>query len=168
MHSPSENFPIQEVKRGGVPCEHLDLTSNSKDIKCKIHSVLEEQNFKVCSNYNCFGSGNYVTQLFESIGFNWLENEPNLDNPDTQKIETTNLRFGFNFYERVFSDLFTIKSNDPIGFDTILNYFYSDFFNKFNQQLLLQSEVEVNEFMYKYKKIRTEMIEVLRIYNFIL
>jgi len=168
MHSPSENFPIQEVKRGGIPCEYLDLTSHSKNVTCQIHDVLEEKNFKVCTNYNCFGSGNYVSQLFESIGFDWLKNEPNLDNPDAQKVETTNLRYGFNFYERVFADLNSIKKTYPIGFETILNSFYSDFFTSFNQKLLLQTEVEVNEFMYKYKKIRTEMIEVLRIYNFIL
>lgn len=52
-------------KDAGVPCHHLLANS-----ACNIHDSLRENGFKGCVSYECFGAGQYVTQvLFE--GKDW-------------------------------------------------------------------------------------------------
>ena len=86
MHSPSDNFPIDDFKRANVPCLHLEVKDLESHFKCRIHDVLSDSKFVVCNNYTCNGAGQYVTNLFEEAGFTWLFDEPNYQDPENQNF----------------------------------------------------------------------------------
>ena len=50
-----DGFP--QNKPAGKPCMYLE-----ESFKCKIHHELAKRNMKGCIGYDCFGSGQYVTQ----------------------------------------------------------------------------------------------------------
>ncbi len=64
-YAKSADFPVD--KDAGTPCHHLKT-----NFACAIHNSLRENGFKGCVSYECFGAGQYVTQvLFE--GKNWRD-----------------------------------------------------------------------------------------------
>lgn len=46
-------------KEAGTPCRHLQ-----PDFMCGIHDKLQEQGFRGCTHYSCYGAGQRVTRLF--------------------------------------------------------------------------------------------------------
>ncbi len=63
--SKSDGFPTD--KESGTPCTNLQ-----KDFRCKIHNTLLEKGMKGCTNFDCFGAGQKVSQ-FTFKGKNWKE-----------------------------------------------------------------------------------------------
>ncbi|TYQ16511.1 UNVERIFIED_CONTAM: uncharacterized protein YjbI with pentapeptide repeats [Acetivibrio alkalicellulosi] len=63
--SPMDGFPIE--KEAGQPCINLQ-----SDFSCSIHKSLSKRGLKGCIAYDCFGSGQKVSQVsFE--GKSWME-----------------------------------------------------------------------------------------------
>lgn len=65
----SADFAID--KPAGQPCPHLE-----SDFRCDIHANLRQQGFRGCAVYDCFGAGQYVSQMSFS-GTDWRR-EPRL------------------------------------------------------------------------------------------
>lgn len=66
----SSDFPID--KPAGTPCRNL-----ADDFSCTIHQVLRPRGFTGCTTFDCFGAGQYVSQvLFD--GTSWV------DRPDSK------------------------------------------------------------------------------------
>lgn len=63
--SKSDGFP--EDKADGKPCVNL-----TNQYKCKIHRELEKKGMRGCIGYDCFGAGQYVTQVIYQ-GKTWRE-----------------------------------------------------------------------------------------------
>ncbi|MFB4213156.1 pentapeptide repeat-containing protein [Shouchella sp. JSM 1781072] len=63
----SADFP--KDKPSGVPCENLSINND-----CQIHDQLRNCGFKGCVTYECFGAGQYVSQVIY-IGESWRENK---------------------------------------------------------------------------------------------
>ncbi len=58
-------------------CKHLDQAQN----RCPIFDRLEEEGFTFCRDFDCYGSGHAVTELFKELGKNWMSH------PDIAEIE---------------------------------------------------------------------------------
>lgn len=66
----SSDFPID--KPAGTPCRNL-----ADDFSCTIHQALRPRGFTGCTTFDCFGAGQYVSQvLFD--GTSWV------DEPDSK------------------------------------------------------------------------------------
>ncbi|TCL78650.1 MULTISPECIES: pentapeptide repeat-containing protein [unclassified Curtobacterium] len=66
----SSDFPID--KPAGTPCRNL-----ADDFSCTIHQALRPRGFTGCTTFDCFGAGQYVSQvLFD--GTSWV------DRPDSK------------------------------------------------------------------------------------
>lgn len=51
-----DGFPYE--KPASIPCRHL-----TNDFMCDAHADLEQNGWKGCRSYDCFGAGNYVTDI---------------------------------------------------------------------------------------------------------
>ncbi|MBG9784872.1 pentapeptide repeat-containing protein [Shouchella lehensis] len=63
----SADFP--KDKPSGVPCENLLINND-----CQIHDQLKNCGFKGCVTYECFGAGQYVSEVIYS-GDSWRVNK---------------------------------------------------------------------------------------------
>lgn len=54
-------------KDAGTPCRHL-----TADHRCAIHNKRDEQGYKGCGSYTCYGAGQRVTQQMFA-GMSWLD-----------------------------------------------------------------------------------------------
>ncbi|MBT3916471.1 MAG: hypothetical protein HN731_04760 [Rhodospirillaceae bacterium] len=50
-----------------TPCKHLDQEHGS----CTIFDKLEDEGFTFCRDFDCYGGGLAVSNLFKEIGKNW-------------------------------------------------------------------------------------------------
>lgn len=76
-HNPDAGFPA--LKPLNTPCRHLAV-----DFRCGVFDTLEDEGFKVCRAYDCFGAGPAVTDRMRAEREGWTREDvaratPHLD-----------------------------------------------------------------------------------------
>jgi len=61
---PYDHYP----KPAGETCKNLDCTTR----QCAVFDRLETEGFVHCRNFDCYGAGPVVAELFKGMGKNWL------------------------------------------------------------------------------------------------
>ena len=54
-------------KPARTPCKHLDIEGGN----CTIFDKLEDKGFDFCRDFDCYGGGFAVSEIFRQIGKNW-------------------------------------------------------------------------------------------------
>lgn len=106
-HNIEDGFPLDEDKRMGDPCPHLELdpTNIQGLYKCQIHNNLRRLGWKTCAGYTCHGAGQAVSAFFEEMGIKWAEESPDpedLDAVDARDNKVGNFFFAFLALAEVF------------------------------------------------------------------